>query len=465
MKKKKVDQGRQLNARKVGRERIMYTDKDKKNIFENDLDEIDLRKIKNQSKPRPKLLLRRSRTTISQRTIPRAVKTLCELKKTQRSRVLASTEDDLLKEIMELSKRWNERMGKRCIEIPTLEIICNMTIPLQEHKLYKRIRVLSDCGVIDVSSSCWRKEKPADDAESDINTAHSILYTYCHRGIATRTLQDVLSACGSKVKAHTVWNLKKQLNFELDQRVPIQQLKPGSDAFYIDPEKLLKYILPGLVERGEIRGSQITICISGDGRNMNILREKASIIISLKIALGDSHSTKYLLPIALARGKECRENIALIMSALKESLQRVKRSGVAVFQRRIVAVRWTFCSDGKFLLMALGIHAANGKFSCPYCVLKKDFWIKSLEYSTMTLAENLRSPHDLSKRRGQDCCPAHPTIQACRASTHGADKSNLLEGIVDMNNVFIDELHLFLRLWDAALDYILAYCEHYSIER
>ena len=447
----------------------MYIYEKKFSIFKDDLNEFELRRQLRISSATAKCrrLIRRSRSAMTAvQARKQRLRPLPELKKSQRAVVLRSLQADLIKDIHSLAEKWKELLASRSVQLPTIKLDCNLTLPLGSLNLEKRIRVLVELGIIDVVYTQWKTRQVEDEGEqTELQVTHGILNTLCHLGVSTRSLQDILSVSQSPVKAYKVWQLKKQLQKELDQVVPIHPLKEGCDAYYIDPEKLLRYILPGMLQRGELKTDTITVCISGDGRNMNILREKSSIIISLKLSFGDNNSTKYLLPIALARGKESRENIELIMSRLRPSLSRIKTHGIRVFQQKVISVRLAFCSDGKFLLLTLGIHAANGKFSCPFCVLKKDFWLKFLEPCDEENSKNLRRSSDLRKRRGAGPCPAHTSMQTCGASAHGAEKENLIAGLIEQENIFIDELHLFLRLWDLAMDYLLSYCENYSIER
>ena len=222
--RKKREQGKRLAASQVGKPRVLYTYKDKVDAFEGDLDEFKLRKMVRVSQTRPHLKLRRSKTSVSEHSLPRILKSLPQLKKARRTDILNSMENNVVKDILLLVERWNTGMQLRGIPTTTLELNCKMIVPMEDTKLYKHIQILSECGIVDVSNPRW-KSVGKDPADEILSTTHNILYTYCHRGISTRTLQDVLSACNSPVKAHRVWKLKHQLNAELDIRVPILKLK------------------------------------------------------------------------------------------------------------------------------------------------------------------------------------------------------------------------------------------------
>lgn len=456
---------RNLNADKIGKRKTFYFYKDEVNIFSADL---DYKKKRGKATAKVKA----AEDTVAEGGLhwkqivqPRRLyrKSLSDLGRAARIARLTSVKGLVTQEFKDTSERVLRLTHQRCgVHLRRLDVTCKFRVKTAEGELESRLNILSDRGIIDITEAQWKKCQDIQEEEND--AAHKILYSFCRRAISTRTLQDILSASDSSVKAWRVWQLKKEQNSELDRLVPILQLKVGYDAFYISPEKLLKYILPGMYANGEVEGNNLTVSLSGDGRNMKILREQGSIIVSLKISTGSSHETKYLFPIALARGKEKRENIELIMHRLRADLMRLKHYGVRIGERRI-QIRLTFCSDGKFLLLVLGLQSANGKFSCPYCVLHKDHWVKCLYNRDYDLRNEERSPTNLARRIGGGHCYVHASDQICAASTHGKVRENLLDGLIEPSNIFIDELHLFLRLWDLTIFYLLAFCEHYSLEK
>ena len=193
---------------------------------------------------------------------------------------------------------------------------------------------------------------------------------------------------------------------------------------------------------------------------MKVLREQSSIIITMKIITKDVYSTKYVIPIALAKGKECRENIELIFDKLHSSFKELRR-GIEC-NSKFYPIRLTFCSDGKFLLLILGLKAAQAHYSCPYCVLHKKYWLASSSMDNFCIRDNFRDPSQLSRRIGSGACPAHSGT-TCQSSPHDAVNTNLLHGLLTLKDVFMDELHFFLRIWDCVLEYLIAFAELWEI--
>jgi hypothetical protein len=54
-------------------------------------------------------------------------------------------------------------------------------------------------------------------------------------------------------------------------------------------------------------------------------------------------------------------------------------------------------------------------------------------------------------------CPGN--FNRCNSAKHGMKRHCLLAGIVDLEHIIIDELHLFLRLWDLIMNILLGYVE------
>lgn len=114
--------------------------------------------------------------------------------------------------------------------------------------------------------------------------------------------------------------------------------------------------------------------------------------------------------------------------------------------------------------MVMGIHGANGFSSCPYCVLKKDCWLHCASDPEYSIEDDLRDPQNLQKRKGMDACRAN-TGSSCVSVSHGVLRSSLLENLVHHRNIYINELNVFLRIWDCVFEYLIAFVEVWEIER
>ena len=462
--KQRAARAKKLGLKNKGKARIQYVSKEKYSMFEDDLQEERTRRPRRDNDDftmiecRPNIDLRAQEEPPANKG-GRPKKNITDLGKRHRNRLLKEYVDSVLKNVesglLAVGRQFNSRLG---CAFTVLSLKVNF--PTDDGKtVVREYQIFASGEEITITET---GDKKSCNTQSDEDIAHHVFYEATVGSVSSHALQNLLSASQSKVKAHVVRALRKRMNSSLDEDIPILQLKSGCDAYYIDPEKYLNFILPSLCHRGII-GRCVTLCLSGDGRNMKVLREKSSIIISMKIITDNPFSTEYVIPVALAKGKECRENIELIFSFLRAGFINVRRNGVR-FGKGNIPVRLTFCADGKFMLMALGIHAANGQFSCPYCVLKKEYWVSSVDNVEYIAADDLRNPKDLRKRVGQGACLAH-TGTTCGASSHGVTKSSILHEVVDHQDVFVDELHLFLRLWDCVIEYLIVFVEHWEIVR
>ena len=84
-----------------------------------------------------------------------------------------------------------------------------------------------------------------------------------------------------------------------------------------------------------------------------------------------------MFTIAVGRGCESYENLALLFEKITPSLYSLKKGTFIHPSSSSFGIDMFFCSDGKFLLICLGLVAANGTFSCPFCALPNYDWSKS----------------------------------------------------------------------------------------
>jgi hypothetical protein len=122
--------------------------------------------------------------------------------------------------------------------------------------------------------------------------------------------------------------------------------------------------------------------------------------------------------------------------------------------------RFLFCSDGKFLNCVLGMSGAIGTFSCPFCFVPNTMW-GAVHAQKLSASDHLRESFMLMSRPTHNC-PKHPL--RCKGDPHGCERENLLMGLFELEDVFLDELHLFLRLWDLLLNILLGYVEPFYRE-
>ncbi|CAB4426977.1 unnamed protein product [Rhizophagus irregularis] len=131
-----------------------------------------------------------------------------------------------------------------------------------------------------------------------------------------------------------------------------QSIGKGGRRSIID---ILKYLIPNLVKRKvlcSMTHPEIYLRISGDGRNVG----KKKIII--------------LQPYILVLKKY--EILNIVLEHLIVELRKLKEEGL----EDNYGVKWKinhyFSSDWKFLVIYLGMNAANNKYFCPWCEASKE---------------------------------------------------------------------------------------------
>lgn len=245
-------------------------------------------------------------------------------------------------------------------------------------------------------------------------------------------------------------SLATTIDAKLAEQIPIHQVMHDVDAHYVDPVALLSIVLPTLhFPHNEL----IRVVLSGDGRKSG---KNYGVILTLKI-MGDGGEEK-VYPIAIGRGTENYDNIKLLLGKLHQPLLALKKH-VFLIRSQSVKCQLTFASDAKFLLTCLGLCAAMGKYSCPFYCIPNTHW--TAVYLGLLNANDFRRTrfNDLSVCLSN--CPGHKT---CGKAKHGVKNENLLEGLFTFEDILLDELHLFLRLWNLVLDILLGYVEAYNRE-
>jgi hypothetical protein len=292
-----------------------------------------------------------------------------------------------------------------------------------------------------------------------------LLFISNQRNVPTRTLQALLSSLSHPISAYRLQQTKKELDSQLDRLFPLLSFSPSVDCAYLSPVNLLQTI--ALYLSFTSQSSIWEIVFSGDGR---MLHNQSSVALNLKSLHDPSlcYSLKSIFPFFLFRGSEKYEHLKLIMTQLSPLLFELKNSTI-FFHLPLLPLtpNLRFCSDGKFLNLILGLQSANATFNCPFCLVSKKMWgliISGKIDSNLFLRKSIS---ELSKMKDPSRpCPAHLTIEKCLQSDHEIKNENvcLISGLFDLENIVIDELHLFARLSDLIMNRLLNYVESFGIE-
>jgi hypothetical protein len=102
-----------------------------------------------------------------------------------------------------------------------------------------------------------------------------------------------------------------------------------------------------------------------------------------------------------------------------------------------IEVEYVFCSDWKFLALAMGIKNATSIYFCPWCYCTKDDRQKlQMDFSMVERNWNSDTSSCTNCKNKAKKCPGN----------HGYEKSrNLLLGVFDESTAVLDVLHAILR--------------------
>ncbi|PKY32968.1 hypothetical protein RhiirB3_451535, partial [Rhizophagus irregularis] len=224
----------------------------------------------------------------------------------------------------------------------------------------------------------------------------------CDKGQVTREGYRTLASisqdlpCEWKVSAE-----KKDITYEMNKIIPISliNITPSpsdnsvnseihiNDAEIIDNLQqsigkggrrdivnILRYLIPGLLERNvlDITNPTIHLRISGDGRNVGRKVKQVMVTCSILNDLDNIYRPENYYTIILYPGIEKYEILNVVLEPLIMELRKLKEEGFRDNQNREWKVELYFSSDWKFLAICLGLNAANSKYFCPWCEVSKE---------------------------------------------------------------------------------------------
>jgi len=293
--------------------------------------------------------------------------------------------------------------------------------------------------------------------------AKRVLFVATRNSISTRSLQDLLSNANGDLRYCLIRSLRKSVDDEICCFLPIFPVADGVDAAYFNIQNLLNLVLPKL-SLPHTPDRIIRLSFSGDGR---VSRRMHSILFTLKVVTANHQSTQNCFPVAVARGNEKYENVKIVLNKLYSDLKALKTLSVVVHEGE---EPWTLslslCCDGKFLLTIMGLIGASGDQSCPFCLVPKSMW-EQIPFGLIDCSQYLRhSMKKLNQMRNESipCLKHTSSLQYCKGANHGIKEKNLIEDLFELEDIVIDELHLFIRLFDSILHQLLCYIEAFDLE-
>ncbi|EXX71393.1 hypothetical protein RirG_078850 [Rhizophagus irregularis DAOM 197198w] len=137
---------------------------------------------------------------------------------------------------------------------------------------------------------------------------------------------------------------------------------------------ILKYLIPNLVKREVLcmTHPEIYLQISGDGRNVGKNVKHVMITFSILNDKNKLHQTENHYTTTLYPGIEKYEILNIVLEHLIVELRKLKEEGLEDNHGVKWKINLYFSSDWKFLVICLGMNAANSKYFCPWCEVSKE---------------------------------------------------------------------------------------------
>ncbi|KAL5496433.1 hypothetical protein EMCRGX_G012714 [Ephydatia muelleri] len=197
---------------------------------------------------------------------------------------------------------------------------------------------------------------------------------------------------------------------------------------------------------------KIKVRISGDGAKFS--RTSSFVLLSYAILMPVG---RYLSgignhTIAVVKGAEDYDTISTALAATFQEIDGLQQLGFVAVNGVSYNIELFFSSDMKFMLTMLGLNAANSIYACPKCTVHRDCrWdvSKPESYYSTTMARTLVTLRRAFASHGRT------------AAVHQGSVNCPLTAI-PVAHMMIDELHLFLRIFDVMLRNLIKMSEPHT---
>jgi hypothetical protein len=370
-----------------------------------------------------------------------------------------------------------ESLKRRGIPLEALEMSFQVRInPAEVRKRRVTFTPLHGSFSITMNRSERKDKGEAEHLKKADEHHYAVLRTayFCTRDcISSRGRDGLLSACNSTVKGYEVVEMLKRIDVGMDRHLALRVML-DTDCAYISPMQLVKMV----VEGSGYDKPTLEVVFSGDGR---CIRKTSSVAFFLKFNVDEDSckKTKWVFPIVIGKGKEKAKNLETMMQLVGEELSQLSGHVFTCENGKTVTTSLKVCADGKFLLSILGMKGANGSMSCPFCMLRKDQWAFALfpeKFHIDVQSYARKSLDELFVLKDSDAmhCKQHSSAKTCKSAggkmdcePHGKKKGgkNLLQSLgITLQDIVLDELHMFMRLFEHLLDRLLYYIEVFDLE-
>eukprot|EP00731_Ephydatia_muelleri_P036301 Em0232g4a len=246
----------------------------------------------------------------------------------------------------------------------------------------------------------------------------------------------------------------KKARTDLNHTMQLTRI-PGHEGAYRSFERSLCEQLSTMIAQDATSfqpNQKIKVRISGDGAKFS--RTSSFVLLSYAILMPVG---RYLSgignhTIAVVKGAEDYDTISTAFAATFQEIDGLQQLGFVAVNGVSYNIELFFSSDMKFMLTMLGLNAANSIYACPKCTVHRDCrWdvSKPESYYSTTMARTLVTLRRAFASHGRT------------AAVHQGSVNCPLTAI-PVDHMMIDELHLFLRIFDVMLRNLIKMSEPHT---
>ncbi|KAL5459982.1 hypothetical protein EMCRGX_G033386 [Ephydatia muelleri] len=281
----------------------------------------------------------------------------------------------------------------------------------------------------------------SDDAasENEDTVDLRVLYILDRYGVSDAFYHELAMLFSELPRSRAV----KKARTDLNHTMQLTRI-PGHEGAYRSFERSLCEQLSTMIAQDATSfqpNQKIKVRISGDGAKFS--RTSSFVLLSYAILMPVG---RYLSGIgnhiiAVVKGAEDYDTISTAFAATFQEIDGLQQLGFVAVNDVSYNIELFFSSDMKFMLTMLGLNAANSIYACPKCTVHRDCrWdvSKPESYYSTTMARTLVTLRRAFASHGRT------------AAVHQGSVNRPLTAI-PVDHMMIDELHLFLRIFDVML--------------
>ncbi|XP_022808035.1 uncharacterized protein LOC111345047 [Stylophora pistillata] len=270
-------------------------------------------------------------------------------------------------------------------------------------------------------------------SEDDKARVESILYLIDKFGVGDEFIHELSMTVEGLPKSY----LFKQCRNALNESCYIKSTPGKAPAAQHSFTKLLADQIQNMV------GEKVKVKLSGDGARLSRVSNFILCTLSILQSKEDLLSSKGTHTIAVVSGPENHETLAESFKEVFSEVNEIQDRGHIIVDGKQVEIELFLGGDYKFLLLVMGISAANSTYACLWCkVHKKDRGDMSKPdnfYDKDPIRRTLQEIKQFAtKSKGENyCCVHQPLLN------------------IPLDHIILDELHLMLRVTDVLISNLI----------